>query len=176
MAQLELPLPELVAEDLKQGWTRFEFVAMAKEWDAEKQLAVIPVLLRGRLIDYYVDFDDTIKGNLKPLRAALEERAGKREDSLAASRSFSQRSQGQGERVSDFASSLKQLCKSAFPAEAMTSSVLLQILLTGLRPEISRQLMLRSKPTTFTAAVKDVVLFQFSVLELKVIPVPAILF
>ena len=78
MAQLELPLPELVAEDFKRGWIRFEFVATAKEWDAAKQLAVIPALLRGKLIDYYVDFDDTIKGDLKLLRAALEERAGKK--------------------------------------------------------------------------------------------------
>ncbi|XP_065901887.1 uncharacterized protein [Dysidea avara] len=141
MAQLELPLPELVAEDFKRGWIRFEFVATAKEWDAVKQLAVIPALLRGKLIDYYVDFDDTIKGDLKLLRAALEERAGKKEDPLAASRSFSQRSQGQ---------------------EAMTSSVLLQRLLTGLRPEISRQLLLRSKPTTFTAAVKDATEIEYA--------------
>ena len=155
MTQLELPLPELVAEDFKRGWTRFEFVATAKEWDEAKQLAVIPALLRGKLIDYYVDLDDTTKADLKLLKAALEERAGKKEDALAASRSFSQRSQEQGERVSDFASSLKQLFKSAFPAEAMTSSVLLQRFLTGLRPDISRQLLLRSRPTTFTAAVKD---------------------
>ena len=70
-------------------------------------------------------------------------------------RSFSQRSQGQGERVSDFASSLKQLFKSAFLAETVTSSVFLQRFLTGLRPDISRQLLLRSRPTTFTVAVKD---------------------
>ena len=56
---------------------------------------------------------------------------------------------------SDFASSLKQLFKSAFPAEAMTSSVLLQRILTGLHPDISRQLLLRTRPTTFTAVVKD---------------------
>ncbi|XP_065900992.1 uncharacterized protein [Dysidea avara] len=141
MAQLELPVPELVVEDFKRGWIRFEFVATTKEWDAAKQLAVIPALLRGKLIDYYVDFDDTIKGDLKLLRAALEERAGKREDPLAASRSFSQRSQRQ---------------------EAMTSSVLLQRLLTGLLPEISRQLLLRSKPTTFTAAVKDATEIEYA--------------
>ena len=162
MAQLELPLSELVVEDFKRGWIRFEFVATAKEWDAAKQFAVIPALLRGKLIDYYVDFDNTIKGDLKLLRAALEERVGKREDPLAASRSFSQRSQGQGERVSDFASSLKQLFKSAFPTEAMTSSVLHQRLLTGLHPEISRQLLLRSKPTTFTAAVKDATEIEYA--------------
>ena len=54
------------------------FVATAKEWDEAKQLAVIPALLRGKLIDYYVDLNDTTKGDLKLLRAALEERAGKK--------------------------------------------------------------------------------------------------
>jgi len=162
MAQLELPLSELVAEDFKRSWTCFEFVASAKEWDDAKQLTVIPALLRGKLIDYYVDFDNATKGDLKLLRAALEERAGKKEDPLAASRSFNQRSQGQGERVSDFASSLKQLFKSAFPTEAMTSSVLLQRFLTGLRPDISRQLLLHSKPTTFTAAVKDATAVEYA--------------
>ena len=89
MAQLELPLLELVAEDFKRGWTRFEFVATAKEWNEAKQLAAIPTFLRGKLIDYYIDLDDTTKGDLKLLRAPLEERAGKKEDALAASRSFS---------------------------------------------------------------------------------------
>lgn len=155
MAQLELPLPELVAEDLKRGWTRFEFVAAAKEWSAEKQLTVIPTLLRGKLIDYYMEFDDAVNGDLKLLKAALEERAGKKEDPLVASKKFNLRSQSPGEKVADFASSLKQLFKSSYPGEVMTSTVLLQRFLTGLRPEISRQLLLHQKPTTFTAALKD---------------------
>ena len=57
--------------------------------------------------------------------------------------------------MSDFASSLKQFFESAFPEEAMTSSVLLQRFLTGLRPEISRQLLLRQRPANFTTALKD---------------------
>ena len=51
MAQLELPLPELVAEDFTHNWTWFE-------WNKGKQLAVIPTLLRGKLIDYFVDLND----------------------------------------------------------------------------------------------------------------------
>jgi len=101
MAQMDLPLPELVAEDLKRGWTRFEFVAVAKEWDATKQLAVIPVLLRGKLIDYYVELDDAMKKDLKLLRVALEETAGKKEDPLVASKNFTQRNQREGERMSE---------------------------------------------------------------------------
>ena len=73
MAQLELPLPELVAEDLKRGWTHFKFVATAKEWYVAKQLTVIPTLLRGKLIDYYVKLKDDIKSDVKLLKAALKE-------------------------------------------------------------------------------------------------------
>ena len=51
---LDLPLPELMAEDFQRSWTRFEFVAASKEWTTNKQLTVIPTLLRGKLIDYYM--------------------------------------------------------------------------------------------------------------------------
>ena len=137
-ASLELPLPELVAEDFQRGWTRFEFVAAAQEWNAKKQLTVIPTLLRGKLIDYYVEFDDAIKNDLALLKAALQERAGKKEDPLVASRRFNQRNQGHDEKVADFADALKKLYKTAYPREAMTSTVLLQRFLTGLHPAIGR--------------------------------------
>lgn len=125
MAQLELPLPELVAEDFTRSWTRFELVASAKEWSTAKQLAVIPTLLRGKLIDYYVDLDDATKADLKLLKAALQERAGKKEDPLVVSRNFNKRNQNFDERVSDYASSLKKLFTSAYPGEALSSTVLL---------------------------------------------------
>ena len=162
MAQLELPLPELVVEDLKQGWTRFEFVTTAKEWSSANQLTVIPTLLRGKLIDYYVELEDDVKGDLKLLKAALEDRAGKKEDPLIASKNFNQHNQGQGEKVTDFTSSLKQLFKSGYPGEAMTSTVLLQKFLTGFRPEIGQQLLLREKPANFAAVVKDATAIKYA--------------
>ena len=100
----------MVAEDLHRGWTCFEFVATAQKWDANKQLTVIPTLLRGKLIDYYIELDDDTKTDLALLKAALQKRAGKKEDPLMASRSFNQRNQGQTEKVTDFADSLKS-CK-----------------------------------------------------------------
>ena len=59
---MELPLLELAVEEL--SWTHFEFVAVAKEWDATKQLAVILTLLRGKLIDYYAELDEATKKTL----------------------------------------------------------------------------------------------------------------
>ena len=138
---MELPLPELIVEDFRRGWTRFEFVAAAKDWNANKQLAVIPTLLRGRLINYYDELDDDTKGDLKLLKAALQERTGTKEDPLLASRNFNQRNQGPDEKVHNFASALKQLFKNAYPTEAMTSTVLFQRFFTGLRPDIGRQLL-----------------------------------
>ena len=152
---LELPLPELLTEDFKRGWRRFEFVAAAKEWSAEKQLVVIPTLLRGKLIDDYVELPEATKADLSRLKAALQDRAGVKEDPLAASKQFNQRNQGLEEKVKDFASTLKRLFKDAYPAESLNSAVLLQRFLTGLRPEIGRQLLLRNRPETFSAALKD---------------------
>ena len=152
---LELLLPELVTEDFKRGWTRFEFVATAKGWDAARQLAVIPTLLRGKLINYYVKLPDDTKSDLGCLKAALQDRAGVKADALVASKLFTQRNQGTEEKVKDLASTLKQLFKDAYPAESMASAVLLQRFLTGLRLEIGRQLVLRNKPETFANALKD---------------------
>ena len=104
---------ELEAEDFHRGWTRLEFVAAAQKWDANKQLTVIPTLLRGKLIDYYIQLDNGTKTDLALLKAALQEMAGKKEDPLMASRSFNQRNQRQTEKVTDFADSLKKLYKIA---------------------------------------------------------------
>ena len=77
MAQsFEIPLPEVTAENFKRAWTRFELVAKAKEWETVKQLTVLPTLLRGKLVEKYVDFDDETKGDLEKLKAALEKASG----------------------------------------------------------------------------------------------------
>lgn len=64
MAQLELPLPELLVEDFQWGWTDFEFIATMKEWNAAKKMAVVPTLQRDKLIDYYIELPDEIKSNI----------------------------------------------------------------------------------------------------------------
>lgn len=102
-----------------------------------------------------MELDDDTKGDLALLKDALQERAGTKEDPLLASKNFNQRTQGHDEEVADFAASLKKLFKSAYPREAMTSAVLLQRFLTGLRPEIGRQLLLKRKPSDFPTALKD---------------------
>ena len=74
--QSEIPLPEITREDFKHAWTRFELVAKAKEWDDNKQLAVIPTLLRGKLLDAFVELPAGTKDSLENLKKALSERAG----------------------------------------------------------------------------------------------------
>lgn len=61
VGQSEIPLPEIQREDFKRAWTRFELVAKAKEWNKAKQLAIIPTLLRGKLLDTYVELPDESK-------------------------------------------------------------------------------------------------------------------
>ena len=51
---MDLPLPEISTEEFHQAWTRFELVANAKEWNADKRKVVLPTLLRGKLVEYYM--------------------------------------------------------------------------------------------------------------------------
>ena len=160
MAQpLDIPLPELTVDG---AWTRFELVAKAKYWDSAKQLTVLPTLLRGKLVDHYVDFDDETKTDLAKLKAALEKVTGRTEDPLAAAREFVSRDQHPNERAEDFATALKRLFKQAYPSEAATSSVLLQRFMTGLRPSVSQQLLLRSKPKELSEAIEGAAAVEYT--------------
>ena len=77
MAQpLDIPLPEITAENFKRAWTRFELVAKVKEWEGAKQLTVLPTLLRGKLVDKYVDYDAETRTDLVKLKVALEKASG----------------------------------------------------------------------------------------------------
>ena len=72
------------------------------------------------------------------------------------------RDQGPQERVEDFAAALRKLFKQAYPGEALASSVLHQRFLTGLRPSISRQLLLRKKPTELSEAIEGAVEVEYA--------------
>ena len=66
---------------------------------------------------------------------------------LSLSKAFSERKQGMQEKVTDFERGLKKLFQEAYPNEKTTSStVLLQHFLTGLRPEITKQILLQGAP------------------------------
>ena len=74
-------------------------------------------------------------------------------DPLVASRTFVTREQSQSESVEDFSTALKHIFKQAYPTEALTSTILLQRFLTGLRPPIGQQLLLRKKPGDLAEAI-----------------------
>jgi len=152
---LDLPLPEITTENFTRAWTRFELVAKAKEWNTEKQLTILPTLLRGKLLDHFVDCDDETKSDLKKLHAALLEASGQLEDPLSAAKQFTSRDQRPEECVADFASAIKKLFRRAYPDEQTTSKVLLQRFITGLRSPISQQLLLRGWPEQLEKAIKD---------------------
>lgn len=116
MAQsLELPLPEITTEDFARAWTRFELVATAKKWDAAKQLSYLPTLLRGKLIDIYLELSEESKTDMKTLRAALAEKSGVTKGALSAAKAFMERTQRPEEKVADYASQLKKLFKESYP-------------------------------------------------------------
>ena len=108
----------------------------------------MPALLRGKLLDYYVQLDDSEKTSMKVLKAALMTRSGVAKEPLTAAKRFTDRSQGRQERVVDYAMALKKAFKEAFPDELVTSAVLLQRFLTGLVASRNYVANFASKATT----------------------------
>ena len=116
-AQLDIPLPEITVDNFHRAWTRFQLVASAKEWNANKQKAILPTLLRGRLVDYYTELDEATRGDLERLKTLLMTKAGLVCDCLASGQMFMLRSQWPEKKVADFVVELKKLFKEAYPAE-----------------------------------------------------------
>ena len=148
----------------KIAWIRFELVAKAKELDAAKQLTVLPTLLRGKLLDHFVDSDDDTMSDLKKLHAAHIAASGMLEDPLSAAKSFSAHDQRPDEKVADFASAIKKLFRQAYPEERVASKVLLQQFLTGLQVPISQQLLLRGRPDQMENAIKDATEVEYALM------------
>ena len=153
--QLDLPLPEITVENFWRDWTRFELVAAAKDWNANKRKVVLPTLLRGKLVDIYTTLDEETRGDLQCLKKELMTQAGLLRDPLAAAQSFMSRCQKPCEKVNDFVSDLRKLFVEAYPREEVTSTILLQRFVTGLLPAISRQLLLKGKPAALDRAIAD---------------------
>lgn len=162
MAERDIPLPEISVEEFHQAWTRFELAAVAKEWDANKQLSVVPALLRGKLVDYYVQLQDGEKTSMKVLKTALMVRSGVAKEPLTAAKLFTDRIQGSQERVGDYGMALKKAFKEAFPDELVTSAVLLQRFLTGLRPAITQQILLQKQPGNLDEAIKAATAVEYA--------------
>lgn len=93
MAQLDLPLPEITKEDFLRAWTRFELVATAKEWNAGKKATVLPTLLRGELVDIYIDLNEVVRADLSEVQKALMSKAELTKDPLVAGKEFIARTQ-----------------------------------------------------------------------------------
>ena len=117
MAQWDIPLPEVVAEDFERSWAQFELVAKAKEWNDAKQLTIILTLVRGKLLDYYLDLCEEEKSSMEALKRALVGRAGLSADPLVAAGKFMTRCQGTTESAFDYLVELRRLFKRAHPAE-----------------------------------------------------------
>ena len=61
MAKSSFQLPEIGIEDFEHSWTKFHLAVAANKWEIETELAVLPALLRGKLVEYYVSLEDDEK-------------------------------------------------------------------------------------------------------------------
>ena len=140
------------------SWTRFEFVAVANKWDNGRELAILPALLRGKLQDFYITLGDSEKKDLPTLKKSLRDRAGLTKDQLTSAKKFTEKKQDSKESVRDFEVELRKLFAEAYPDdEADRSSVLLGRFVTGLLPDITKQILLRGVPTKMEDAVRSAI-------------------
>ena len=93
----------------------FNLVAAAKEWSTERQTAILPTLLRGKLVDHYVELDTTTRADLKQLKTALMTKAGLTQDPLTAGKMFISRCQHPGEKAEGFVDQLRKLFQAGLP-------------------------------------------------------------
>ena len=121
MARTDIPLPEITAEEFDRSWTRFKYVALAKEWGEDKQLTIILTLLRRQLLDDYISLSEEEKSDMNTLKTTLAKRAGLVKDPLMAAKEFQSRKQ----KVNSYLTDIKKLFSEAFPREPTTSGVLL---------------------------------------------------
>ena len=152
--KVNIPLPDIACEDFESSWIRFELVAAAKEWSQEKQALILPTLLRGKLVECYIELEADTKKAVKCVKEELVKRLRLCREPLEAGKLFMARSQLEKERVAEFAMQLKKLFKQAYPEERSTSGILLQRFVLGLKTPISTQLLLRGKPDTFEKAIE----------------------
>ena len=88
MAQDSIILLEVSVDNFEHAWKRFRLAAVAKQWQEEKQLQILPILLRGNLVDYYMDLGDDEKKLLEEVKQALERKAGILKDPIVAAKYF----------------------------------------------------------------------------------------
>ena len=90
MAKSSIPLSEICVEDFEHSWTKFHLAIAANKCEKEKEPAVLPALLRDKLVEYYVSLEDNEKDDPVTLRKGLMDRAGISKDPLALAKVFSE--------------------------------------------------------------------------------------
>ena len=120
MATFNLALPKITVEEFSRAWIWFELVFAAKEWSAEKQASILPMLLWGKPVEYYFDLDVTTKADLKLPRMQFMNKAGLVQDPLTAGKLFISCCQRLGEKAANFAHHFRKLFKQAYPKKDLT--------------------------------------------------------
>ena len=131
-------------------------MAKAKDWDEDRKRAIIPTLLRGKLFDEHVELPDESKEDLGKSIEVLAEWAGTICNPLSAAKLIAERNQRREKKVIEYTDEWKRLIRDAYRLEKVDSTVLVQRFLTGLLPEVERQVLLKGRPKTMGEAVKMV--------------------
>ena len=86
-----LTLPEICTDSTEKydhSWKRFEVIVAAEKWEDERDLAVRPALLKGKLLDIFKSLSDAVKADLASLKKALADKAGLTKDPFSSANRF----------------------------------------------------------------------------------------
>ena len=142
-----------VGESLDHWLKRFNRLAQANSWNADKKRDVFPWFLRGLAEQKYDSLTAAEKQNFDTMITALRDKLQHGRMSDIMSVELHARVQGEQESVADYSQEIRKLTKQAYPefTEAMQQTFMKRAFLNGLRPDI-RQFVMLSNPATFEDA------------------------
>ena len=123
----------------------------------DKRHQIFPLRLRGSAIEFYQSLDNATKGNYTLLKAELQRQYLEPPEFFRSA--LTKRTQGSGEKVSEFLADLKLLASKAYPTGSVDvrNHVVLQAFLDGIfNPHVRIELR-KQKPADIPAALEQAI-------------------
>lgn len=142
-----------IGESFEEWLKRFDRLAQANNWDDNRKRDVFPWFLRGLAEQKYDLLTQEQRATYGTIVAALKDHLKLSRMSDLKSVELHARVQGPNEPVTEFASSIRKLTKSAYPelTADMQANLMKRLFLNGLRPDL-RRFVLLANPNTFEDA------------------------
>lgn len=149
---------KITAQNFERAWARVLAVATHQKWEDSRIITFIPTILDDFMFDAYQTLEEQQKKSSHILKEALAKAAGVLQaETKCSAQKFLERNQREDENVSTYSIELKKLFLTAFPDDVISSQVLLQKFICGLRVSIKSFLTKIGIPETLEEAINNAV-------------------